>query len=260
MRLVLTFLVLSLLAVSPGHAQAPGQQPAPSNLPRLERYYEKPFDVPAYIQAWEKAGRQGPDAVLGFLAGVFTKSPQQVARVGALTLEKPAQIIVVQALRFAQKTDDARMTAQRWGWPVDELARIAPVPPLLKTRPEEPGHFDTFWGASFATGDAAYVRPIFDYYAGATTEPDVDVNDIVAVVVSRVKSDKDTMDIIARKYPRERLRWVVFAASALWSLDSNARQHKFVATALDAYVKESPTSPASKGIAALRTAMNTPQR
>jgi hypothetical protein len=248
-----------VLAASSAHAQTPQQQPS-SNLPRLERYYEKSFDVPAYILAWEKAGRQGTDAVLGFLAGVFTKSPQQIPRVGALSLEKPAQLIIVQALRFAQKTDDARMFAQRWGWPVDELARIAPVPSLLATRPEQPGHFDTFWGASFATGDAAYVRPIFDYYAGATTEPDIDVNDIVAVVVSRSKSDKDTTDQIARKYPRERLRWVIFAASALWSLDSNARQHRFVATALDSYVKESPTSAASKGVLAMRAALNAPPR
>ena len=259
MRTLFRTLVLSALLATSAQAQAPQQQPL-SNLPRIERYYEKPFDVPAYIQAWEKAGRQGSDAVLGFLAGVFTKSPQQVARVGALTLEKPAQLIIVQALRFAQKADDARMFAQRWGWPVDELARIAPVPSLLTTRPEQPGHFDTFWGASFATGDAAYVRPIFDYYAGATTEPDIDVNDIVAVVVSRSKSDKDTTDQIARKYPRERLRWVIFAASALWSLDSNARQHRFVATALDSYVKESPASAASKGVLAVRAALNAPAR
>src|SRR5688572_14389441 len=117
MRTLFRTLVLSALLATSAQAQAPQQQPS-SALPRIERYYEKPFDVPAYIQAWEKAGRQGSDAVLGFLAGVFTKSPQQVPRVGALTLEKPAQLIVVQALRFAQKADDARMFAQRWGWPV----------------------------------------------------------------------------------------------------------------------------------------------
>lgn len=126
------------------------------------------------------------------------------------------------------------------------------MPPLQEAQPEQPGHFDTLLGASFATGNAAYLRPIFDYYALATTEPDIDVDDIVALIVSRARSDRDMTNVIAQKYPRERLLRVVFAAAALGLLDANARKHRFMATALDGYVRESPTSAASRGVLALR--------
>jgi hypothetical protein len=245
-----------LAAATIAFAQTGGSQPSPPIIPRIERYYEQPFDVPAFLQAWENAGRPGTDAVLGFLAGVLARQPDQTAKVAGVTLERPGQLIVVQALRFAQKTDEAKAYAEKRGWSADEIARIAPVRPLLAIRPEEPSHFDTFWGASFATGDAAYVRPIYDYYAGALSEPDIDVNDIVTIVVSRTRPNKEATDAIVTKYPRERLRWVVFASTALWSLESNARQHAFVAAALDQYVKEAPASPAAKGLAAVRAAMS----
>ena len=71
---------------------------------------------------------------------------------------------------------------------------------------------------------------------------------------ARTRPSKEVSEALTKKYPRERLRWVVFAASALWSLDSNARQHRFVAAALDQFVKEAPNGPAAKGIAAMRAA------
>jgi hypothetical protein len=242
------------LLVAPSFAQQ--QQSPQPNLPRIERYYEQPFDVPAFLQAWENAGRPGTDAVLGFLTGVLTRQPDQTTKITGVALERQGQLIVVQALRFAQKTDEAKAYAEKRGWSADDVARIAPVRPLLATRPEEPSHFDTFWGASFATGDAAYVRPIYDYYAGVLSEPGIDANDIVTIVVSRTRPSKEATDAIVTKYPRERLRWVIFAATALWSLDQNAQQHTFVAAALDQYVKEAPGGPAAKGLAAFRAAMS----
>lgn len=242
------------LLFTPAGAQQQQQQPA-AQLPRLDRYYEKPFDVVAYLRAWDKAGRHGADVVLGFLAGVFTKQPKEVARMADVGIDRGGQVIVIQALRFAQKAPEARGFAEKWGWSKEDVANIDVVRPLAATRPEQPNHFDTLWGAAFATGDASYVRPIYDYYAGVAGESDIDVNDIVAIVVAQSKSDRDAMGAFAKKYPRERLRWLVYGASALWSLDSNAQQHRFVAAALEQYKKEAPNSQATKGLAALRTAL-----
>jgi len=246
-------LAWAALLFSPAAAQQP--QPAAPQLPRIDRYYEKPFDVVTFLRAWEKAGRLGADAVLGFLAGVFTKHPKEVARMADVGLERAGQIIIVQALRFAQKTPEARAFTEKWGWSKEDIANIAPVAPLAQTRPEQPNHFDTLWGAAFATGDAAYVRPIYDYYAGVTREPDIEIDDLVAIVVAQSKSNREAMDRIAAKYPRERLRWLVYGASAMWSLDSNAQQHKFVAAALEQYKKEAPDSAATKGLIALHAAL-----
>lgn len=109
--------------------------------------------------------------------------------------------------------------------------------------------------ASFATGDEAYVRPIYAYYGSVASLPGVDVRDIVAMVVLRHRPNKDAMDVITKKYPQDTLVRLVYAASALWSLESNGRQHKFVATALDRYAKEKPKSPATEGLAELRRAV-----
>lgn len=250
-------LLVVLLAATAG-AQT-SRTPSP-DLPNIERYYERPFDVPSFVLAWEKTGRLGADGVLGFLAAIFANEPEQIARVSTLPLAKPAQTIVIQALRFAQKSDEARALAQRWNWPPREQANIAPVRPLLATRPEQPSHFNTFWGASFAAGDAAYIRPIYDYYAGALAEPDIGVDQVVGMVLARIRGDREAAEAIARNYPRERVRWVVFGASALWSLDANARQHRFVAEAIAQFVRETPEGLAVKGLRMLRSALREPSQ
>jgi len=182
-------LAWAALLFSPAAAQQ--RQPAAPQLPRIDRYYEKPFDVVTFLRAWEKAGRLGADAVLGFLAGVFTKHPKEVARMADVGLERAGQIIIVQALRFAQKTPEARAFTEKWGWSKEDIANIAPVAPLAQTRPEQPNHFDTLWGAAFATGDAAYVRPIYDYYAGVTREPDIEISQRAGLRHSWPRPDVD---------------------------------------------------------------------
>jgi hypothetical protein len=41
---------------------------------------------------------------------------------------------------------------------------------------------------------------------------------------------------------------VLLAASALWSLESNASRHDFVKTVVDAYLADYPGTPASAGL------------
>ena len=126
--------------------------------------------------------------------------------------------------------------------------------PLRQAKANHPSSFDVLWAASFATGDPAYVRPIYDYYESVATLPGVDVRDLVSIFMLRHRPNKEAMEALKNKYPQDTFIRVVFASSALWSLDSNARRRKFVAAALSGYQKEKPGSPASAGLAEMRKA------
>jgi hypothetical protein len=208
------------------------------------RYYEKPFDIPQFLYAWDGLGRPGPDGVIGFLAGVFAKHPDRIDTTTTAPLNRQMQAAVFLGLCLADRNGEAKAAAERWRWPSERIGRMAQFRPLLELKAELPAHFDMFWGATFATGNAAYVRPIYDYYVAVVTQRDVDAHDILTAAMSKHRSDKSAMDVVTKKYPRDILVRVIVAASALWSLESNARQHKFVAIALDQYAKESPDSPA----------------
>jgi hypothetical protein len=236
---------VTIAFAQPGPARPAPSAGAISRAPPVDRYYERWFDLPTFLLDWERSGAPGRDGTLGFLAGAFEKRPDQIALVAEIKLARPTQIMVVQSLRLAQKIQDARNLAQKWGWPPEQMAPITPVQPLLAMKPQGAAHFDTFWGASFATGDAKYVRPIYDYYAAVVGEPGIDVRDLTTLVIS--KSNKGAVQAIVQKYPKEQFSRVAHASSALWSLESNARQHKFVAAAIDQYMKENPEGPATKG-------------
>ncbi len=253
---------IGLAAISPplSAQQAPKASSAGPSIQELgaavSRYYEKPFDIPQFLADWERAGGIGREAMMGFLAGVFFKHPAEIQKATAApNLGRQAQVIVIAGLRLADRRPEAIGAAAGWGWPQPQIATITPVLPLRQAKPEHPNSFDAFWSASFATGDEAYVRPIYAYYDSVASLPGVDVRDIVAMVVLRHRPNKDAMDVITKKYPQDTLVRIVYAASALWSLESNGRQHKFVAAALDRYAKEKPKSPATEGLAELRRAV-----
>ena len=92
-------------------------------------------------------------------------------------------------------------------------------PALGQAPAEHPRSFDVLWAASFAIGDAAYLRPIYEYYAAVAAQPGVDVHDIVTAVLAKQRNDKAALEALGKKYPREALLRVVFASSALWSLE-----------------------------------------
>src|SRR5687767_2313380 len=98
------FLALLLLGatVSPLSAQQTRPEAkAPPSLRELEaalsRYYEKPFDIPQLLVQWEQSGGPARDAMMGFLAGVFVKHPDEIKRATAATnFGRMAQAAVIQ--------------------------------------------------------------------------------------------------------------------------------------------------------------------
>jgi hypothetical protein len=54
------------------------------------------------------------------------------------------------------------------------------------------------------------------------------------------------------KYGEDFARQIIYAASALWALQSNARQHNFVDQAVTQFINERQGTPAAKALTALR--------
>lgn len=256
-RLILCLALLILLAA--GRLETFAENAPASSYPTSKElseaitfHYKKPADVVAVLHAYERLDIR-PEPMMGFLAGLFVRNPAVINIIAKTPLQRKGQAIVIQALRLADKTPQALVLAKEWQWPPEQIVPIKPVVPLLRIRAESPMTFDTLWAASFATGNPQYVRPIFSYYAEVASE--VDVFDVVKIVTLRHRVNKEPLDFLKQKYPEKTLMRVVIASSALWSLESNGRQHQFVAEALKAYEKEQPNSPAIKGLRELRQQM-----
>jgi hypothetical protein len=68
----------------------------------LSHYYEKPFDIVQFLAKWEQYSAPAREGIIGFLAGVFAKSPDEIRKVTAATnLGRRAQEVVLQGLRLA---------------------------------------------------------------------------------------------------------------------------------------------------------------
>jgi hypothetical protein len=240
------------------------QTGAPSAPPQLRgdpmRYYQQRFDIPDFLVSWAKMGHPGAEGVMGFLSGVFTKDVRVIGTVVDAKLDPQTQRAVIIALVLAGKPAEARDAIQKWAWPLEQNQKIFGLTPLLRQKVSSPEQFDMLWGASFATADPAYVRPIYDAYDATAATPGIDVADIVTVALSRRSPNQDALKAMAQKYGRETFARVVIAASALWSLDSNAQQHKFVGAALESFLKEKPGSAGAKGIVDLRARRGVPSR
>ena len=142
--------------------------------------------------------------------------------------------------------------AGKWRWDDAEVAKLGEIKPLAHLVPEGPSDLDTLWGAAFATGDAAYVRKIFDFYAAVANDPAVEFGDIIRVIEARRSNKMDSLRGIGERYSPEMAQKIVFAASAIWSLMANAAAHPFVKAELDRVEKEAATTNAVKAMVALR--------
>lgn len=228
----------------------------------MAHYYEKPFDILEFVSQWERLPGVRPEGLVGFLAGIATKQSSLVKPLVTAKLEPRTQAAVVEGLRLGGRVTEARAAAQSWGWPADKMAQITELPPLTGMRAQSAGQLDAMWGAFFATGDTAYVRPILNFYVFTATRRDVDAQDIVEIAKAHYRRSADgneKVKAIAGKYPQDVFIRMVHASSALWSLASNSSQHTRVAKELDQYTQAQPDSPAFKGLKELRE-MRAPSR
>lgn len=261
-----------LVATLPGQAQqgsaqpsSPRQSPAPNADHELLTYFYKdprPERLTGFLARFQETPvaeqPQAFPALTGFFAAICVAHPDKFPRMVPADLKPKTAAAIAAAVRLCGSAPVAAVlkpTLERSPPDGRMKAAITSLPSRLsELRVTHPMHLDILWSASFATASPAYVRPIYDYYDSAAALPGVDVRDIVAIVVLKHRPNKEALDAITAKYPRDTLIRIVFAASALWSLDSNARQHTFVATALNGYEKEKAGSPAATGLTEIRKA------
>jgi len=189
-------------------------------------------------------------AMIGFLAVLFAKYPNQVDAMIPPDLAPRLQGAVAVALYLAGRADKAREIADRIKSAGLGTVSFENVPKTLDTvEARVPNDFDVLWGASFASGDPRYCLKILDRFA-AFANVDGHAEDTVAVIKARAANAD--LRWLLEKRGEASARDIVLMASALWSLDSNARQHEFVRSALDSYIKSHPDTPASQALLALR--------
>jgi hypothetical protein len=224
----------------------------------LNTFYKaaKKPDVGDLVARWERLASTDQQPALppmiGFLAAYFEKNPKEVDRVASHPFERKGQTVVLISLEAAGNDAAARRIAGKWHWEDAEVAKLAAIKPLAELVPENPSDLDTLWGAAFATGDPAYVRKIYDFYAKLANDPKVEFGDIVLVIQARRNNKMDSLRGIGERYSPEMAQNIVFAASAIWSLMANATAHPFVKAELDRIEKEGAATNAVKAMVALR--------
>ena len=145
-------------------------------------------------------------------------------------------------VRSKVKDTDARLKA--------ELADLPARPEDLRIA--TPTHLDLLWGASFASGDGRYASTIIDYFAETANRSELIALHIAQVVVAQMGGPKGPLEELRRKYDEATARQIIYAAAALWALQSNAKQHAFIEEVVAKYVAEHPDTPATKALSAFR--------
>jgi hypothetical protein len=259
----LFFAVLFCCAVASSAVAAPAQkidaaaevQAVSTALNTFYKAAKKP-DVGELIARWERlASTDQPPALppmLGFLAAYFENNPAQIDRVANHPFLRKGQTVVLIALQASGNDAAARRVAGKWRWSEAEVEKLGQIKPLSALVPEGPSDLDTLWGAAFATGDPAYIRKIYDFYAAVANDPKVEFGDIVRVIEARRNNKIESLRGIGERYSPEMAQKIVFAASAIWSLMANAAAHPFVKAELDRVEKQAAATNAVKAMVALR--------
>jgi tetratricopeptide (TPR) repeat protein len=111
-----------------------------------------------------------------------------------------------------------------------------------------PNEFDLLWGASFASGDPRYTLKILDHFAAIAN---VDGNAEDMVTIARTFGTGADIGWLKKKRGAQKAGDLIAQSTALWALNSNARQHEFIRNAVGKYITTRPEEPASKALIAL---------
>jgi hypothetical protein len=233
---------------------AGAEEAAPSSEAEMTYFYKNPSpELLAQLMVYfnklirpDNPNAQPP--TIGFIAAAFQKYPSDIERIIPEGLSPSMQAVVAVSLHLADQDKRAQQFVDRLkasGYGAPDLARLPPS--LDAVTAKGPSEFDLLWGASFATGDPRYCLKILASYAAVANATGT-VEDIVALAKT-LHSGADNHWVV-EKWGADKARELIVQAVALWALDSNARQHEFVRTAVANYMGAHPNEPASKGLLA----------
>jgi hypothetical protein len=221
--------------------------------PRPERllgFFDQLRTMPA-AQSWEAY-----PPVAGFFAITFRTFPNEIERLIPEAPDAQAAETIAAALRLsgnqaAQEKFQPRLAKS--GRDLQLAAVFANLPGKLEDlQITTPSNLDILWGAAFASGDAKFVVMIIDYFARTANLDEEIARDIVRTVVAMAGGPREIFNELRTRYGVLAARQVVFASSALWAIQSNARQHDFIERVVTTYIDQHPGTLAQKALIATR--------
>jgi hypothetical protein len=251
--------VLAFAVLVSGMAFA--QQPAtPSDLDRLIAFFyrdprpERLAGVFASEQAQSSSWMAYPP-ITGLLARSFNLHPDWIERLIPNAPDSKAASTLVAALRLSGHAAEAeRFRARLGNGGLDAKleGEFAALPARLEDiRIKTPSDLDVLWGASFADGDGRYVRQIIDFFADTANESEPVALDVARICVAMAGGPKDVYAGLKAKYSEAQARRLVYAATALWAIGSNARQHEYVKHTAADYIRDHQGAPATNALSVI---------
>ncbi|HEX8165413.1 MAG TPA: hypothetical protein VF601_06440 [Beijerinckiaceae bacterium] len=248
---------LILVALGPAAAQ-PGKAPRQDD--PLTYFYKdpRPERLVGFLEAYEASHGHwnAYPPVAGLFAVVFQKHPDWIDRLAPARFGPKVATTLFAALRLSGQ--GARAQALR-----PRLAEAGLEPKLqaefsgLPARLDDlevvtPTHMDILWGASFASGDGRHARKLMDFFARTANRSEAVAQDVARTVLAMTGGPKEVFGELRGRYGDGGAREIAYAATALWAVTSNARQHPFVDRAVAAYMREHPGTPATKALNVVR--------
>jgi hypothetical protein len=247
-------LALVLAPARAGHCQ---ESRAPSSEDQLlVSFYKDPrperlvgfldrFDTPYAPRKWESY-----PPIVGFFAVVFRTHPDRIegliparfnprsaeAIAAALQLADQRLMIAKLQTRLDQAGSDERLKRELAGLPTR----------LEDLRVGRPTHLDILWGAAFASGDGRFVRTLVDFMAQIANRSEPIALDVARTALAMMGGPQDVLEQLRGKYGDTAALEIIFAGTALWAIQSNAKEHAFVERVVAGYVAENPNAFASK--------------
>jgi hypothetical protein len=253
--------ILACTLLVPIGAAAQQMQAAPGDTllttfykdPRPERlvgFLDQLRAMPA-AQSWEAY-----PPVAGFYAFVFRKFPADVEKLMPQAPDAKVAETIAAALRLSGNQAEYEKFQPRLAQTGRDL-QLAAVFANLPSRLEElqittPSNLDILWGAAFASGDEKFVLMIIDYFARTANLDEEVARDITRTVFAMAGGPREIFNELRTRYGVLAARQVVFAASALWAIQSNARQHEFIDRVVVSYIDQHPDTLAQKALVATR--------
>jgi hypothetical protein len=217
---------------------------------RLVGFFEQ-FESAPTPRRWESYV-----PLTGLFAVVFRAHPTQI---GILVPTRPsakaADTINAALILSGNRSKIAQVSARLDQAGSDEIlkAELAGLPERLEDlRIQSPIHMNILWGAAFASGDERFVRTIIEFFAQAANISEPVALDVSLTTLALMSGAAEIFAELRSKYDEPQAVQIVLAATALWALESNRKDHEFVERAVTKYVQDHSATSAAKALSAFQ--------
>jgi hypothetical protein len=163
--------------------------------------------------------------IIGFLAGLLAANPN---RTDLLPINA-SQILrsdLAVAYSLSGQPERGLALAQEIGLDEKSQAFIRSSRPLHNLTVRSPTELDYLWGAAFATGNPAYIKPIVRRFVQLMDQPQK-ASDVLAMT-EFMHTRKGDIRAIKDRYERSALLDLALASAILAALSKNAAEHEFI--------------------------------